>query len=53
MKKLNVEQMENVEGGRCRWWQMLAGGLVFATAPFGTGLAGAGAGFAIWTSACR
>ena len=51
MKKMNNLQMEGLQGGRCRWWQVLAGFAIFATAPLTGGItAVVGAGVAV--SAC-
>jgi predicted phage tail protein len=52
MKKLEMNQMENLHGGKCRWWQVIIGGLVFLSAPW-TGGIGIAAGMAIGaTSGC-
>jgi len=43
--------MEGLQGGRCRWWQILAGFALFATAPITFG-ADALLGTVVGVAAC-
>ena len=44
-------QMESLQGGGCKWWQVALGSIIFLTSPV-TGLVGAAAGVTIAVSAC-
>jgi hypothetical protein len=47
-----MTQMEGLQGGRCKWWQILAGFALFAAAPLTAGIT-APIGAVVGVTACN